>query len=214
MLATGQVALALVLLTAAGLLLRSFVALVTFDLGFDPHNVVIARAADPARINMFPRGGGRLDPEQIEAMNADERRTTETLLLQMERVTSLPGVEAVALASVMPFGEIGARPITVAGQPAPTDPREQTAGRDTNRQSRLRRRRPAPVAGPAASSPIATPTAAPRVAVVSESFARGGLRRRARGRAAPGPAGLPVSGCATRRRRPRCADLGSHRRGG
>ena len=33
-LATGQVALALVLLTAAGLLLRSFVALVTFDLGF------------------------------------------------------------------------------------------------------------------------------------------------------------------------------------
>ena len=146
-LATGQVALALVLLTAAGLLLRSFVALVTFDLGFDPHNVVIASAADPARINMFPRGGGRLDPEQIEAMNADERRTTETLLLQMERVTSLPGVEAVALASVMPFGEIGARPITVAGQPAPTAPREQTAGRDTNRQSRLRRRRQAPVAG-------------------------------------------------------------------
>ena len=115
-------ALALVLLTAAGLLLRSFVALVTFDLGFDPHNVVISRAADPARINMFPRGGGRLDPEQIEAMNADERRTTETLLLQMERVTSLPGVEAVALASVMPFGEIGARPITVAGRPAPTAP--------------------------------------------------------------------------------------------
>ena len=110
------------LLTAAGLLLRSFVALVTFDLGFDPHNVVIASAADPARINMFPRGGGRLDPEQIEAMNADERRTTETLLLQMERVTSLPGVEAVALASVMPFGEIGARPITVAGRPAPTAP--------------------------------------------------------------------------------------------
>ena len=31
---------------------------------------VIARAADPARINMFPRGGGRLDPDQIEVMNA------------------------------------------------------------------------------------------------------------------------------------------------
>ena len=219
-LATGQVALALVLLTAAGLLLRSFVALVTFDLGFDPHNVVIARAADPARINMFPRGGGRLDPEQIEAMNADERRTTETLLLQMERVTSLPGVEAVALASVMPFGEIGARPAKSERDrsPWPAGPRRPPPGtvdgRDTNRQSRLRRRRQAPVAGPAASSPIATPTAAPRVAVVSESFARGGLRRRARGRAAPGPAGLPVSGCATRRRRPRCADLRSHRRGG
>ena len=202
------------LLTAAGLLLRSFVALVTFDLGFDPHNVVIARAADPARINMFPRGGGRLDPEQIEAMNADQRRTTETLLLQMERVTSLPGVEAVALASVMPFGEIGARPITVAGRPAPTDPREQlmagirTVSPDYADVVRLRllarpllhrsrRRRPHRASRSSANR--------------SPGEAFGG--ELAVG-AAPGPAGLPVSGCATRRRRPRCADLGSHRRGG
>ena len=57
----------------------------------------------------------------------------------MERVTSLPSVEAVALASVMPFGGvIGSRPITVAGRPAPTDLSGTAAGRDTNRQSRRR----------------------------------------------------------------------------
>ena len=83
---TGQVALALGAPDRRRVALRSFVALVTVDLGFDPDNVVIARAADPARINLFARGGGRLEPEQIEAMNAAERRTTETLLLQMERV--------------------------------------------------------------------------------------------------------------------------------
>ena len=121
---------------------------------------------------MFPRGGGRLDPDQIEAMNADERRTTETLLLQMERVTSLPGVEAVALASVMPFGGvIGSRPITVAGRPAPTDPREQlmagirTVSPDYADVVRLRL-----LAGRFFTDRDAA--GAPRVAVVSESFAR------------------------------------------
>ena len=156
-------------------------------------------------------GAAAWRPDQIEAMNAAERRATETLLLQMERVESLPGVETVALASQIPFGGIGGRPITVAGRPTPTDAREQTAGRNTVRQSRLRQCRPAPVAGrPLLHRPRRSrrPARRGRQRIVRA----GGLRRRARGRTASGPARLPVSGSAARRRRPRSSDMGSHRR--
>ena len=46
-LATAQVALALVLLVGAGLLLRSFVGLLTIDRGYDPANVIAARTSNP-----------------------------------------------------------------------------------------------------------------------------------------------------------------------
>ena len=46
-LAAAQVALALVLLVGAGLLLRSFVGLITIDRGYDPANVIAARIRDP-----------------------------------------------------------------------------------------------------------------------------------------------------------------------
>ena len=42
-LATAQVALAVVLLVGAGLFLRSFVRLITIDRGYDPANVIAAR---------------------------------------------------------------------------------------------------------------------------------------------------------------------------
>lgn len=46
-LATAQVAVAIVLLVGAGLLLRSFVAIVTVDRGYAPTNVITARTANP-----------------------------------------------------------------------------------------------------------------------------------------------------------------------
>ena len=46
-LAVAQVALALVLLTGAGLLLRSFVRLITVDRGYDPANVIAATTRTP-----------------------------------------------------------------------------------------------------------------------------------------------------------------------
>ena len=96
-LAVIQVALALVLLTGAGLLLRSFVTQVAMDYGVDPTNVVTARIDDPAR--MFGGIGGLIEPDELEAMNATARRVTEALLTQVARMKSLPGVEAVALSS-------------------------------------------------------------------------------------------------------------------
>ena len=124
-LAIAQIALAFALLTAAGLLLRSFVAFITFDIGFDPANVVVARADEPPRLGAFGGGGARLGPDQIAALNAAARNSTGALLVELERVGSLRGVEAVALASRMPLAGAGSRPIEVAGRPAPSDPRER-----------------------------------------------------------------------------------------
>ena len=170
-LAVTQVALALVLLTGAGLLLRSFVSLVTLDLGFEPANVVVARISDPAGTRMFTRGG-RIEPDEIEAMNAAARSATETLLARLERIAILPGVEAVALSSSMPLNRTGAvRPFAVAGRPAPADPRERLEARildvspDYADVVRLRLQ-----AGRFFTD--RDRTGSPRVAVVSESFAR------------------------------------------
>ena len=45
----GEVALSLILLSGAGLLIRSFVRLQTVELGFNPRNILVARLP-------FPRG--------------------------------------------------------------------------------------------------------------------------------------------------------------
>ena len=58
-LAAAQVALSIVLLVGAGLLLRSFVGLVTVDRGFDPANVITARTGNPDA----PRDSGVPGPE-------------------------------------------------------------------------------------------------------------------------------------------------------
>ena len=171
LLAVAQIALALVLLTAAGLLLRSFVVLVTFDLGFDPANVVTARAEDPARRSMFSGGGARLEADEIEAMNARAQQSTQTLLSQIERVANLPDVQAVAVAMQTPFAGFGSRSIHVVGRPPPSDSREQlmagirtvTSGYANVVRLRLLDGRFLTQRDAAGS---------PRVAVVSESFAR------------------------------------------
>jgi predicted permease len=170
-LAVGQMALAVVFLTAAGLLLRSFVSLVAFDLGFDPTNVVTARAFSPAGFGMFQEGG-RFGRDEIEAMNARARGFAEALERQTERIASLPGVEAVALSSSLPLNPASrAREVRVVGRPEPSDPRERL-------QAGIRRVSPGYadvmrlplLAGRFFTA--ADAANAPRVAVVSESFAR------------------------------------------
>ena len=170
-LAVGQMALAVVFLTAAGLLLRSFVSLVAFDLGFDPTNVVTARAFSPAGFGMF-REGGRFGPDEIEAMNARARGFAETLERQTERIADLPGVEAVALSSSLPLGPASrAREVRVVGRLETSDPRERL-------QAGIRRVSPGYadvmrlplLAGRFFTA--ADAANAPPVAVVSESFAR------------------------------------------
>ena len=83
-LVVAEVALSLVLLAAAGLLMRSFVALQEVDLGLRPDNILVARIP-------LPRG-------QYATAGA-KQQFFHTLL---ERVSGLPGVVSATEASTLP----------------------------------------------------------------------------------------------------------------
>ena len=85
-----EVALSLLLLVGAGLLIRSFVALRTVDLGFNPENILVARIP-------MPRG------QYTTA--AEKQRFFKTLL---DRIHALPGVVvATETTTLPPYGGIG-----------------------------------------------------------------------------------------------------------
>ncbi len=85
-----EVALSLMLLAGAGLLMRSFVALQTVDLGMNPNNVLVARLP-------LPRG------QYTTA--AEKQRFFRELLRRLHEV---PGIEvATATSSLPPYGGIG-----------------------------------------------------------------------------------------------------------
>jgi putative ABC transport system permease protein len=84
-----ELALAVVLLLAAGLLVRSFNKLVAIDLGFDRTNVLTARIA-------LPRSAYK-EPTQTQAFYDD--------LLQ--RLKSLPGVESAGMINHTPLSGFG-----------------------------------------------------------------------------------------------------------
>jgi len=93
-----EVALSLVLLSGAGLLMRSFVKLQQMDLGFNPENILFARLP-------FPRG------QYTTA--AEKQRFYEQLL---SRLRALPGVVAATETTALPpYGGIGSE-IDVVGK--------------------------------------------------------------------------------------------------
>lgn len=84
---TGQVAIACLLLVGAGLLTRSFEALVQADRGYDPVNVLTARLPFPPAY-------------------ADERRA-QLLDALLERLRGTPGVTHAAYGTALPFVSFG-----------------------------------------------------------------------------------------------------------
>ena len=109
-LATGQAALAIVLLVGAGLLLRTFVGLVVIDRGYEPANVIAARARNPDQ-------------------GAPGRLFSEALLAEMQGVARLPGVAAVGLSSSLPLGyTVMGMEMRAAGRPAGGARPEPVAG--------------------------------------------------------------------------------------
>ncbi|HEV2667832.1 MAG TPA: ABC transporter permease [Blastocatellia bacterium] len=93
-----EVALSLVLLSGAGLLMRSFVKLRQMDLGFNPENILVARLP-------FPRG------QYTTA--AEKQRFFEQLL---PRLRALPGVVAATETTTLPpYGGIGSE-IDIVGK--------------------------------------------------------------------------------------------------
>jgi putative ABC transport system permease protein len=83
-LAAAEVALAFVLVVSSGLLLRSFVSMVTGDPGFDPRGAITASVELPTALY-------------------DEDASREFFRRAAERVRALPGVRAVAFSSDVPW---------------------------------------------------------------------------------------------------------------
>jgi len=98
-LVVGEIALALVLLTGAGLLIRSGIALNDVDPGFDPRGVLVGRVSLPA--------GAYASPEAVE--QAFERIA--------ERLGQAPGVTAAGLVSAAPFESGGDNGLVPEGRP-------------------------------------------------------------------------------------------------
>ena len=104
LLVVAEVAIALVLLTGAGLLVKSFVHLQQVNPGFNSQNVLTLRLALPSY-----RYAGE---EQTKVF------TTELL----HRVKNLPGVDSVAITTALPLSRTeAASSFIVEGQPRPPD---------------------------------------------------------------------------------------------
>jgi len=89
---TGEIALALVLLIAAGLLVRSFRGLVSTDPGYDPHNVLTAKVQLP--LDEFAgRSAGPTADRPILALVSEV----------LPELRALPGVKYVALSGRLPL---------------------------------------------------------------------------------------------------------------
>ncbi len=85
LLVIAEVALTLVLLSGAGLVLKSFANARSLGLGFDPHLLLSARINLP------------------EPSYADERKLLNFSAALMEKLSALPGVEQIALTSTPPL---------------------------------------------------------------------------------------------------------------
>jgi predicted permease len=97
----GQIAAALVLLSGAGLLARSFVKAISVDPGFDPANVLVANIAVPGAYRDEARGAA----------------FQERLL---RAIREIPGVESAAVATSVPFrGVDNSNPFTLKGSALP-----------------------------------------------------------------------------------------------
>ena len=98
-LVVGQLALSLLLVIGAGLLLRSFVRLLSVDPGFDPQNVLTMNVSLPTV--KYSK------PEQQVAFFDEVLR----------RVSALPGVRSAATSAALPLSFIRVTPVLPEGQP-------------------------------------------------------------------------------------------------
>ena len=123
MLAVAEVALAVVLVSTASILLRAFVALIAVDVGFEPANVLATRVETPLVSRAFSRVGGRIAAEELNAMRAASWGTVARFVNQLDRIRTLPGVEAAAVTSSFPLQPASiVRSVSVLGETRGGDP--------------------------------------------------------------------------------------------
>ena len=107
----GQLALVLILLTGAGLLLRSFIRLANVETGIDTRNVVVVQAALTSRQYM---GSGLTR----QFLNAIEERLESTGLMRVTYSGNTPVVSPSLFMNVKPEAE-GGREVDFTGQLLP-----------------------------------------------------------------------------------------------
>ena len=91
-LVVAQIALSVVLLAGAGLLIKSFIALHTVDLGFQPENLLIMESDIPTLANYPP------SPEEMKGL----QHATSVYRDLLAEVAAMPGVRATGAARVPP----------------------------------------------------------------------------------------------------------------
>src|SRR5689334_17511368 len=99
LLVVGQVTLSLVLLIAAGLLIRSFSRLLHVDPGFDPQNVLTMNISLPT------------------VKYADAQKQVAFFDDLLHRVSALPGVRSTAISAALPLVPKRITPVLPEGQP-------------------------------------------------------------------------------------------------
>ena len=99
----AEVAIALILLTGAGLLVQTFAHLQSADLGFEPDNVITGLVNPPRAAGYDTRAKHLAFYDQVFA-----------------KAQALPGVERVAMASVLPLSGDSDTNFSIEGRPAPT----------------------------------------------------------------------------------------------
>jgi putative ABC transport system permease protein len=109
----SQVALAVMLLIGAGLFVTSFVKLIRVDLGIETSNVIT--------VGVFPRVDFNAPKDQFALAQA---RAGQQIAAVLERARTIPGVEAVALASgTSPLSTGWSRTsFSIPGEPKSEDP--------------------------------------------------------------------------------------------
>ena len=110
---TGQVALSIVLVVAAGLFVRALQQVNSFELGFDPDGVEIV-SINPTDFSHSDLVGKVSEAELVKQVTAFSRLFSEDLL---DRVRKLPGVQSASLATNVPMGEVITRfgSVTIPG---------------------------------------------------------------------------------------------------
>jgi putative ABC transport system permease protein len=110
LLVIAEIALALVLLAASGLMVRSFIKLRQVDLGFTEHNVLTLRVPLPE--GKYPTPKTADDPADPGGLAFYEHL--------LEQIKSLPGVKSATAATLLPLGagQGWGKFLTVEGSPA------------------------------------------------------------------------------------------------
>jgi len=112
-LVTLQLAMALMLLTGAGLLVRSFMKIQHVDLGCDPHNVLTFGVRMPQA--QFGKPVGQYEGIPLWEMSAEP---AAKLVRILDRVATVPGVQSASGTLMPPFVGALTANFTVEGRPA------------------------------------------------------------------------------------------------